>query len=68
MQLRYQAEKIKIVLSVDEVAFYETYTDQGAFGVEITREEFRQQIADLLKDTMIKVQSTMSAAKISWDE
>mgnify|MGYP000844321819 FL=1 len=68
LQLRYQAEKIKIALSVDEVAFYETYTDQGAFGVEITREEFRQQIADLLKDTMIKVQSTMSAAKISWDE
>lgn len=68
MQLRYQAEQIKISLSVNETAFFETYTDQGDFGVEITRDDFREVVFDLLKDTQIKINNTMLAAQVSWDD
>lgn len=67
MQLRYQAEKLKISLSVNSVAFYERISEEGEYGVEITQEEFLGVTEDLLKDTEIKMQSTLDAARLSWD-
>lgn len=67
IQLRYQAEKIKIALSLDQTTFYETFTEQGEFGFEITREDFYQAVFDLIKDTQIKVQNTMVAAGLTWE-
>lgn len=68
MRLLYQAEKIKISLSVDSSVFYEWFTEDGEYGVEITQEEFYQTAADLLKDTEIKMQNTLAAAHLSWDD
>ena len=68
VQLRYQAEKIKIALSVEPVAFYERWTKSGEYGVEITQEDFRAITEDLLKDTQIKVQSTLQASQLEWSQ
>lgn len=68
MQLRYQAEKIKISLSVNPSAFYERITDYGDFGVEITQEEFRSATEDLLKDTEIKIQNTLTSSRLFWSD
>lgn len=65
MQMRYQVEKMKITLSINDVAFYELFFDDKAYGVEVTRDEFETAIADLVKDTELKVISTVSAAGLS---
>lgn len=66
MQLRYQAEKIKIDLSVNPVSYYELVRDEEEFGIEITQEEFKYETQDLLKDTQIKVISTLQEANMTW--
>ncbi|MFZ7176129.1 Hsp70 family protein [Streptococcus hyovaginalis] len=65
MQLRYQVEKMKIALSVNDLAFYEFVTETGEYGVEASRSEFEAVIADLIKDTELKVAETVSAAGLS---
>lgn len=64
MQLRYQAEKLKISLSVNNQVFYE----YGDYGIEISQAEFLNEVKDLVKDTEIKVVSTVVAAGLSWEE
>ena len=66
MQLRYQAEKIKIALSINELAFYEIFTENGDFGVEITRTDFQNAVQDLVKDTQFKVEGTLRESSLTW--
>ncbi|MGQ9411702.1 Hsp70 family protein [Streptococcus pluranimalium] len=67
MQLRYQVEKMKINLSINDFAFYELISENGDYGVEVSRQEFEEVIADLIKDTELKVMSTVSAAGLTLD-
>lgn len=68
MQLRYQAEKMKIQLSVNSSVFYEKVTAEGSYGVEVTRDDFKQITSKLLKDTQIKTEDALMQAGLIWSE
>lgn len=68
MQLRYQAEKMKIQLSVNSSVFYEKVTAEGSYGVEVTRDDFKQITSKLMKDTQIKTEDALMHAGLIWSE
>lgn len=68
IQLRYQAEKIKIALSVHQSTYYEHFSDNGDFEVEITQKDFALAIQDLVKDTQLKIESTLLESKLRWED
>ena len=68
IQLQYKAEQIKTSLSVNDQALYEHYVNGQGYGVLITQAIFNEITLDLLKDTEIKVQSTLQASGLKWEE
>lgn len=68
IQLQYKAEQIKTSLSVNDQALYEHYVNGQGYGVLITQAIFNELTLDLLKDTEIKVQSTLQASGLKWEE
>ena len=68
IQLQYKAEQIKTSLSVNDQALYEHYVNGQGYGVLITQAIFNEINLDLLKDTEIKVQSTLQASGLKWEE
>ena len=68
IQLQYKAEQIKTSLSVNDQALYEHYINGQGYGVLITQAIFNEITLDLLKDTEIKVQSTLQASGLKWEE
>ena len=68
IQLQYKAEQIKTSLSVNDQALYEYYVNGQGYGVLITQAIFNEITLDLLKDTEIKVQSTLQASGLKWEE
>ena len=68
IQLQYKAEQIKTSLSVNAQALYEHYVNGQGYGVLITQAIFNELTLDLLKDTEIKVQSTLQASGLKWEE
>ena len=68
IQLQYKAEQIKTSLSVNDQALYEHYVNGQGYGVLITQAIFNEITLDLLKDTEIKVQSTLQASGLKWED
>lgn len=67
MQLRYQAEKLKTQLSIDESVFCERSSESGDYGIEITRDEFNSAVSVLVKDTELKMNQTLAASGLTWE-
>ena len=68
IQLQYKAEQIKTSLSVNDQALYEHYVNGQGYGVLITQAIFNEITLDLLTDNEIKVQSTLQASGLKWEE
>ncbi len=67
-QLLYEAEKLKIALSVNDVTYFEYMTETGEYGVEITQDDFQREIRPLLKDTEIKLDTTLRSSGLTWKD
>ncbi|MGT2907520.1 Hsp70 family protein [Streptococcus dentiloxodontae] len=68
IQLQYKVEQIKTSLSVNEKALYEHYVNNQVYGVMLTQSIFQEITMDLVKDTELKVQSTLQASGLSWEQ
>ena len=53
---------------MNDQALYEHYVNGQGYGVLITQAIFNEITLDLLKDTEIKVQSTLQASGLKWEE